>query len=160
MDYVFSYASPLGPITLASDGEALIGLWFDGQAHDRATLSPSWEEKRLPLFDEAARWLDLYFAGQLPDFTPKLAPRGTAFQQAVWEKLRTIPYGKTTTYGELARALNCPSAYRAVGGAVGRNPLSLLIPCHRVLGADGRLTGYAGGLRRKQWLLALEGVDP
>jgi len=159
MDYTCSYESPLGPITLASDGEALIGLWFGGQKHFAYNLSPAFEEKALPVLDETRRWLDLYFAGQIPDFTPKLAPRGTAFQQRVWEKLRTIPYGKTSTYGELARAMDCASA-RAVGSAVGRNPISLLIPCHRVLGADGRLTGYAGGLDRKQWLLALEGVKP
>ena len=159
MDYTCSYDSPLGPITLAGDGEALIGLWFDGQKHFAHSLSPAFEEKSLPVFEEARRWLELYFAGQVPDFTPKLAPRGTAFQQAVWQKLGTIPYGKTSTYGELARALNCASA-RAVGGAVGRNPISLLIPCHRVLGAGGRLTGYAGGLSRKQWLLALEGIEP
>ncbi len=158
MDYTCSYDSPLGSITLAGDGEALIGLWFDGQKHFAHRLSPAFEEKSLPVFDETRRWLELYFAGQIPDFTPKLAPRGTAFQQAVWEKLGTIPYGKTSTYGELARDLGCASA-RAVGGAVGRNPISLLIPCHRVLGAGGRLTGYAGGLSRKQWLLALEGIE-
>ena len=159
MDYTCSYDSPLGPITLAGDGEALIGLWFNGQKHFAHRLSPAFEEKSLPVFEEARRWLELYFAGQVPSFTPKLAPRGTAFQQAVWQKLGAIPYGKTSTYGELARTLNCASA-RAVGGAVGLNPISLLIPCHRVLGTGGRLTGYAGGLSRKQWLLALEGIEP
>lgn len=159
MDYTFSVASPLGPVTLASDGKALIGLWFDGQKHFASTLSSRREEKNLPVFDETRRWLDLYFHGRVPDYTPALAPRGTAFQQAVWEKLRAIPYGKTVTYGELARDLGCASP-RAVGGAVGRNPISLLIPCHRVLGAGGRLTGYAGGLERKHWLLSLEGNEP
>lgn len=158
MDYTFSYASPLGPMTLASDGEALIGLWFDGQKYDAATLSPARGEKALPVFEETARWLDLYFSGQTPDFTPKLAPRGTAFQQAVWTGLASIPYGQTTTYGEMARRLGCPSA-RAVGGAVGRNPIFVILPCHRVLGAGGRLTGYAGGLEKKKALLALEGID-
>jgi methylated-DNA-[protein]-cysteine S-methyltransferase len=159
MDYTFSISSPLGPITLASDGDALIGLWFDGQNHFAYRLSPEFEEKPLPVFDETRRWLDLYFAGQVPDFMPKLAPRGTAFQQAVWERLQAIPYGQTVTYGELAGDLGCASA-RAVGGAVGRNPISLLIPCHRVLGASGRLTGYAGGLERKRALLGLEGIAP
>ena len=99
MDYTCSYDSPLGPITLAGDGEALIGLWFDGQKHFAHRLSPAFEEKSLPVFEEARRWLELYFAGQVPSFTPKLAPRGTAFQQAVWEKLGTIPYGKTSWPG-------------------------------------------------------------
>lgn len=156
MDYIFTASTPLGPVTLAGDGEALIGLWFDGQAHDRAGLSPCCEEKCLLVFEETLRWLELYFSGQVPDFTPKLAPRGTLFQLRVWARLREIPCGQTLTYGELARELGCASA-RAVGGAVGRNPISILIPCHRVLGAGGRLTGYAGGTERKSRLLALEG---
>lgn len=158
MDYFCHVPSPLGGITLASDGEALIGLWFDAQAHFGAGLDSAQEEKALPVFDEALRWLALYFAGREPDFTPPLRPRGTAFQRAVWEALLSIPYGHTTSYGALARKLRIASA-RAVGAAVGRNPVSLIIPCHRVLGADGRLTGYAGGLERKSWLLRLEGLE-
>lgn len=157
MDCIYHASTPLGPVTLAGDGEGLVGLWFDGQAHDRAGLSPQREEKLLPVFEETLRWLELYFAGQVPDFCPPLRPRGTAFQQRVWALLRQIPRGQTRSYGELARELGCPSA-RAVGGAVGRNPISLLIPCHRVVGADGRLTGYAGGLERKERLLRLEGI--
>ena len=157
MDFLCHIPSPLGGLTLASDGEALTGLWFDGQAHYGAGLSDVREESPLPVFEEARRWLALYFDGRQPDFAPPLCPRGTAFQRAVLDALLDIPYGQTTTYGELARRLGGASA-RAVGGAVGRNPVSIIIPCHRVLGADGRLTGYAGGLERKRCLLRLEGA--
>ena len=155
MDYTCHYNSPLGGITLSSDGEALTGLWFDGQKYFADTLDTEHAEKRLPVFDEAVRWLDLYFGGEVPDFTPELSPRGSAFQRSVWDALLAIPYGHTTTYGEIAKKLGCKSA-QAVGGAVGRNPVSLLIPCHRVLGADGSLTGYAGGVDKKRSLLKLE----
>ena len=155
MDYTCHYDSPLGGITLSSDGEALTGLWFDGQKYFADTLDTEHEEKRLPVFDEAVRWLDLYFGGEVPDFTPELSPRGSAFRRRVWDALLAIPYGHTTTYGEIAKKLGCKSA-QAVGGAVGHNPISLLIPCHRVLGADGSLTGYAGGVDKKRSLLALE----
>jgi len=155
MDYTCHYDSPLGGITLSSDGEALTGLWFDGQKYFADTLDTEHAEKRLPVFDEAVRWLDLYFGGEVPDFTPELSPRGSAFRRRVWDALLAIPYGHTTTYGEIAKKLGCKSA-QAVGGAVGRNPVSLLIPCHRVLGADGSLTGYAGGVDKKRSLLALE----
>ncbi|MBQ6173181.1 MAG: methylated-DNA--[Clostridia bacterium] len=152
--------SPLGMILLASDGEALTGLWFDGQK-GAPVLPDDVEEERLPVFDEAGRWLRVYFAGCEPDFTPPLRPGGTAFQQTVWGLLRRIPYGETVTYGRLseetARLLGRPRmSAQAVGGAVGRNPISLIVPCHRVIGADGSLTGYAGGLRRKEYLLTLE----
>ena len=137
MDYTWRYDSPLGGITLASDGEALIGLWFDGQAHFAASLSETREACPLPVFDEAARWLDIYFAGREPDFMPKLAPRGAPFRQAVWAALRTSPYGQTATYGDIAARIGLPrAAARAVGGAVARNPVSLMIPCHRAVGAD------------------------
>ena len=155
MDYTCHYDSPLGGITLSSDGEALTGLWFDGQKYFADTLDTEHAEKRLPVFDEAVRWLDLYFGGEVPDFTPELSPRGSAFRRRVWDALLAIPYGHTTTYGEIAKKLGCKSA-QAVGGAVGHNPISLLIPCHRVLGADGSLTGYAGGVDKKRSLLALE----
>ena len=155
MDYTCHYDSPLGGITLASDGEALTGLWFDGQKYFADTLDAEHEEQPLPVFDEAVRWLDLYFGGEVPDFTLELSPRGSAFRRRVWDALLAIPYGHTTTYGEIAKKLGCKSA-QAVGGAVGRNPVSLLIPCHRVLGADGSLTGYAGGVDKKRSLLRLE----
>ena len=146
---------------MACNGEALTGLWFAGQKHFAAGLSPAHEEKDLPVFALARRWLDDYFSGQAPGFTPPLLPRGTRFQMEVWDALTVIPYGQTTTYGavaaELARRKGVPAvSARAVGVAVGRNPISLIIPCHRVIGADGSLTGYAGGLERKEKLLALE----
>ena len=160
MIYTVHYTSPLGGITLASDGMALTGLYFDGE-RDFPDLSAA-HKKDLPVFGEAMHWLDLYFAGKEPDFSPALNPTGTAFQQAVWEILRTIPYGGTTTYGAIAKRLEKVRGKRmsaqAVGGAVGRNPISILIPCHRVIGADGSLTGYAGGLDKKEYLLGLEGT--
>ena len=157
MEYVHRYASPLGGVTLASDGESLIGLWFDGQKYFASTLDKEHEERSLPVFEDADRWLKCYFSGQNPDFTPALNLRGTGFCKAVWEALRKIPYGKTVTYGDITRQLGLPPVYaRAVGSAAGRNPISIIIPCHRVIGADGSLTGYAGGLDRKTKLLTLE----
>ncbi len=155
MEYTHHCLSPLGGITLSCDGDALTGLWFDGQKHFAETLSEIHEERYLPVFRDAELWLDLYFSGKQPDFTPPLRPRGTAFRRAVWDVLLSIPYGRTITYAQAARMLGCPSP-RAVGNAVGRNPISLIIPCHRVVGSDGRLTGYAGGTDRKAALLELE----
>lgn len=155
MDYTCHYDSPLGGITMASDGKALTGLWFDGQKYFADTLDAEHSEKALPVFHEAAKWLDLYFGGTVPDFTPRLNPRGSAFRCRVWDVLLTIPYGHTMTYGRIAQRLGCRSA-QAIGGAVGHNPISLIIPCHRVLGADGSLTGYAGGVDKKRSLLELE----
>ena len=160
MLYTSHYTSPLGGITLTSDGMALTGLYFDGE-RDFPDLSAA-HKKDLPVFGEVLRWLDLYFAGKKPDFMPPLAPVGTPFQQAVWEILKTTPYGETTTYGAIAKQLEKDTGRRmsaqAVGGAVGRNPISILIPCHRVIGANGSLTGYAGGLDKKECLLGLEGA--
>lgn len=156
MNCTLHYDSPLGGITLASDGQALTGLWFDGQKHFGNTIGTQAAlPAELPIFDEARRWLDIYFSGCKPDFMPPLLLRGTSFQQRVWEALLTIPYGHTVTYGELAHQLGCRSA-QAVGGAVGRNPISIIVPCHRIVGANGSLTGYAGGLDRKRALLQLE----
>ena len=154
MTYSAFLASPLGGIRLASDGEALTGLWFDGQKFFPADLPEPGRADALPVFIETRRWLDLYFSGARPDFAPALRPAGTPFQHSVWALLLEIPYGRTVSYGALASRLG--SSPRAVGGAVGRNPISLLIPCHRVLGADGSLTGYAGGTDRKRRLLRLE----
>ena len=157
MDYTWHYDSPLGGITLASDGDSLVGLWFDGQKHFAGGLDPEHEERRLPVFDDACRWLDAYFSGRVPDFTPKLKLRTTAFRRKVWEILLTIPYGKTMTYGEIAAKLGGgPMSARAVGGAVGHNAILLIIPCHRVVGSRGTLTGYAAGLDRKARLLWME----
>ena len=148
------YDSPLGEMVLASDGEALTGLWFVGQRRFPDELPQIGDVGALSVFRETARWLDGYFAGARADFTAALAPRGTPFSLAVWALLREIPYGETVTYGELACRLG--SSPRAVGGAVGRNPISIVVPCHRVVGTGGALTGYAGGLLRKRQLLALE----
>ena len=155
------YDSPLGCITLTGEGDALTGLRFEGRRPPAELLSAGHEEKPLPVLSEAARWLDLYFAGRDPGFTPTLRLKGSPFSRAVWELLLTVPFGETVTYGALAarlaeaRGLPRMSA-QAVGGAVGRNPVALIVPCHRVIGADGGLVGYGGGLRRKEILLELE----
>ena len=163
MDCTHHYDSPLGGITLASDGEALTGLWIDGQKHFAETLKADAGERDLPVFAEAERWLDIYFSGRAPEFTPRLCMRTTAFRKTVWDILLTIPWGQTMTYGEIAaeaarRTGQARVSARAVGGAVGHNAISLIIPCHRVVGKDGGMTGYAGGLDRKIRLLRLEGV--
>lgn len=158
MDYITHYQSLLGGITLASDGEALVGLWFDGQNFFADTLDPRHEEcSDLPVFEEARRWLDIYFSGKAPDFIPVLNMRASGFRRRVWETLLTIPFGHTMTYGDIAKRMGCKSA-QAVGGAVSHNSISLIIPCHRVLGSKGSLTGYAGGLDKKMGLMRLEGV--
>ena len=164
MDYTRHYDSPLGGITLAGGGETLTGLWFDGQKHFAETLSAEHAARNLPVLDETVRWLDLYFSGKDPGFTPALNMRTTAFRKAVWEILLTIPYGRTMTYGQIAERIAEQTgtrlvSARAVGGAVGHNAISLIIPCHRVVGADGSLTGYAGGTDRKRELLRMEGAD-
>ena len=150
------YASPLGEIVLAAEGNALTGLWFAGQRHFPAALPAPGALGASPALEAAARWLERYFAGERPAFDLPLAPEGTPFQQKVWARLRAIPYGETVTYGALAAELG--TSARALGGAVARNPISLIIPCHRVVGAGGALTGYAGGTRRKEALLRLEHV--
>ena len=164
MDCTRHYDSPLGGITLAGDGEALTGLWFDGQEHFAETLSAGHEARNLPVLDETVRWLDLYFSGKDPGFTPALEMRTTPFRKAVWEILLTIPYGRTTTYGQIAERIAEQTGVRrmsaqAVGGAVGHNAFALIVPCHRVVGADGSLTGYAGGIDKKLKLLRMEGAD-
>ncbi|WP_455143677.1 methylated-DNA--[protein]-cysteine S-methyltransferase [Selenomonas noxia] len=162
MLYTAHYDSPLGGMTLVSDGTALVGLYFDGQKYAAEGLDATHTQKNLPIFKEVRRWLDVYFSGRKPDFMPVLAPHGTAFQQSVWEILRTIPYGQTVTYGAIARRIeqntDCRMSAQAVGGAVGRNPISILIPCHRVVGTNGSLTGYAGGIDKKERLLQWEGA--
>ena len=161
MDFIYHYDSPLGILTMACDGNALTGLWFSGQKHYGETLPAEYAERFQPVFAETARWLDLYFSGSIPDFTPALNLRGTAFRRAVWEILLTIPYGRTTTYGRIAETVAARKgtgrlSAQAVGNAVGHNPVSLIVPCHRVVGADGSLTGYAGGTDRKRKLLEME----
>ena len=146
--------SPLGELILVSDGSALTGLRFTGQRHFPAGLPAPGPVSASEVFEDTARWLELYFSGERPSLLPRLSPEGTAFQRTVWERLLRIPYGKTVTYAELAAGLG--TSARAVGGALGRNPISLIIPCHRVVGAGGALTGYAGGIGRKEALLRFE----
>ena len=157
MLFLTHYASPLGPILLAADETGLTGLWFEGQKYFPSFLGVEYQEKETPVLTETVRWLDVYFSGKDSGFLPPLHPQGSPFRQTVWDILLTIPRGQTMTYGEIARRLGVHSA-QAVGGAVGHNPISILIPCHRVVGSDGSLTGYAGGLDRKTRLLQLEGA--
>ena len=161
MDYIYRYDSPIGKMTMASDGTALTGLWFDGQKYFAGTLSEPYEEKLLPVFEDTIRWLDTYFSGEIPAFMPELSVQSTPFRKAVRDILLTIPYGQTITYGEIADIIAQQTGKKmsaqAVGGAVGHNPVSIIIPCHRVVGADGSMTGYAGGIVRKKFLLELEG---
>ena len=153
MHYTQTISSPLGNILLSADEVGLTGLWFDGGRYYAETLPEEHVERETPILMDTKRWLDVYFTGREPDFTPPLHPAGSSFRQVVWQLLLEIPYGQTTTYGAL---LGDGASARAVGGAVGRNPISIIVPCHRVIGADGSLTGYAGGVDRKTRLLALE----
>lgn len=182
MQYVSNYASPLGRLLLAADEEGLIGLWFEGQKYYARGLEAEHElldignaggdskedkessedrAKAIRILSDAGRWLDSYFSGKEPDISVPLHLIGTEFQREVWKELLLINYGETRSYGEIAkslakrRGLDKLSA-RAVGSAVGHNPISIIVPCHRVVGSDGSLTGYAGGLERKQRLLSLE----
>ena len=149
---------------MASDGTHLIGLWFDGQKYFSDSLQGPVQEKSLPVFKDTCRWLDTYFSGKDPGFTPPIAMRTTPFRKQVWEIMLQIPYGRTLTYGKIAdkmaskRGIKKMSA-QAVGGAVGHNSISLIIPCHRVIGSGGNLTGYAGGIKTKIKLLNLEGIQ-
>jgi methylated-DNA-[protein]-cysteine S-methyltransferase len=153
MRYYTEYPSPIGPLTLVSDGSALTGLWMQTQHFDVSGLT---RQDCLPLFTEVSEWMDAYFAGNPVATTFTLSPAGTAFQKKVWEILLTISYGKTTTYGAIARQLGPNMSAQAVGQAVGKNPIAIIIPCHRVVGAKGQLTGYAGGIENKKWLLRHE----
>ena len=159
--YTSIYPSRLGDILLAADEIGLTGLWFFGQSYFADTLPAEQIAQETPILAQAKEWLDEYFSGKEPDFTPTLHPMGSPFRQAVWKLLLQIPYGQTTTYGEIARQLeklqNRPHmSAQAVGGAVGHNGISIIIPCHRVVGTKGSLTGYAGGLDKKMALLELE----
>ena len=161
MIYTCTYKSMLGDILLASDETGLTGLWFEGQKYFANTLPEEHISQETEILAEAKKWLDIYFAGKEPKFTPPLHPNGSAFRQAVWKILLQIPYGQTITYGEIARQLakmqNVPHmSAQAVGGAVGHNEVSIIIPCHRVIGSNGKLIGYAGGLNLKNYLLELE----
>mgnify|MGYP000838926229 FL=1 len=164
MTYTMHYDSPLGRILLAADEEGMTGVWFEAQKYFAAKLPPEHEEGTMPVLGDACRWLDVYFSGREPDFTPKLHLIGSDFRQAVWALLLQIPYGQTTTYGALAKQLaekqgRPRMSAQAVGGAVGHNRIAILIPCHRVVGTNGSLTGYAGGIDKKEKLLRMEHVN-
>lgn len=146
-------ASPVGPLLLVADGRALLEIRFGGGRSDDVS-----SERETALLRETHTQLDAYFAGSLREFDLPLAPRGTQFQLRVWRALLEIPYGETWSYADVARRLDSPTATRAVGAANGRNPLPIVVPCHRVIGADGSLTGYGGGLEIKRSLLRLEGT--
>lgn len=153
----------MGEMTLASNGEELSGLWFEGQKYFASNMRGRIEEKDLPVFEQTEKWLDIYFSGKAPDFTPPLSFSGISpFRKRVWEIMLAVPYGQTTTYGKIAERIGRETGKRvsaqAVGGAVGHNSISVIIPCHRVLGANGDLTGYAGGVDKKVALLKGEGV--
>lgn len=164
MQYTSHYQSPLGGILLAADEAGLTGLWFEGQKYFAHGLDKKHEEKEIPLFETVRHWLDTYFSGTEPGFAVPLHFTGTSFQNEVWKILCAIPYGQTTTYTAVAKRLaerrNLEHmSPQAVGGAVGHNKISIIVPCHRVIGFRGSLTGYAGGIDKKQSLLALEGAD-
>jgi methylated-DNA-[protein]-cysteine S-methyltransferase len=148
--------SPVGRLMLTGDEHVLTGVYFENDTQLPAPL-PAWIQDDRPL-TAAREQLNEYFAGKRKHFELPLALEGTAFQRRVWEALTGIPFGTTISYAELARRVAMPKAMRAVGAANGRNPISIVVPCHRVIGADGSLTGYGGGLPRKRWLLELEGT--
>ena len=164
MVYTCTYKSKLGEILLAADEIGLTGLWFTGQKYFASTLSDEHISRETPVLSEAKEWLDVYFSGKEPDFTVPLHFTGTDFQNEVWEILCTIPYGQTIAYGEIAKQIAAKKGLprmsaQAVGGAVGHNEISIIVPCHRVVGTNGSLTGYAGGTEKKVELLKLENVD-
>lgn len=163
MQYTSKYQSPLGEIMIAADEKGLTGLWFMGQKYFALYLDKENVEEETPILKDTKKWLDIYFSGKEPNFKLPLHFTGTDFQNEVWEILYSIPYGKTMTYGQIAnilakrRGIEKMSA-QAVGGAVGHNEISIIVPCHRVVGSQGSLTGYAGGIDRKVALLKLENV--
>ena len=152
--YFTEFPSPIGTIQLRGTGAALTGVFMETHRHESARPADALRDAR-PL-RAAQRELEEYFEGERREFSLALEPAGTPFQMRVWQALRAIPYGETISYGELARRIGQPRAVRAVGLANGRNPISIIVPCHRVIGANGTLTGYGGGLERKRFLLALE----
>lgn len=164
MLYYKKITSPLGEITLRSDGEYLTGLWFASDKHYSDKDIVGGKAKHLPVFEQAEKWLAEYFAGCEPKTNVPIKLAGSAFQLQVWELLQKIPYGSLITYGDVAKQVAAQNGIarmsaQAVGGAVGHNPICIIVPCHRVVGASGSLTGYGGGMWRKVQLLELEGVD-
>lgn len=164
MHYQTNYNSPLDLLTLTSDGEALTGIYWQNQVEAIAHFDETYSKQDLPIFQEVKKWLDAYFKGESPEITFSLAPRGSEFRQQVWSILLDIPYGETWTYSDIAKRIAkergiTRMAAQAVGGAVGSNPISIVIPCHRVVGKGGNLTGYGGGMDNKIQLLQVENVD-
>lgn len=157
MSEYISTSTPIGPLRLVADDGGLREIHFEAGRHPRAP-SESWQARETEVLREARVQLAAYFSGQLRAFDLPLAPRGSPFQLRVWRALRDVPYGTTCSYSDVARRLGNASATRAVGAANGRNPLPIVVPCHRVIGADGSLTGYGGGLAIKRFLLRLEGA--
>ena len=153
------YDSPVGTLMLAATDTGIHAVEFPENRHP-VKRHGDWREGAHALLDAAMRQLDDYFAGKRRDFDLPLAPRGTPFQLQVWQALRSIPFGQTWSYARLAQAVDNPSAMRAVGAANGRNPIPIIVPCHRVIGANGTLTGFGGGLPTKEFLLRLEGALP
>ncbi len=150
------YDSPLGTVTLQANEQGLLGVWFE--THTTKPEDLGTQEDSFPIFQSVKEQLERYFAGDAVQFDVPIAAKGTPFQQSVWHALTTIPYGETWSYAQLADAIGNPKAVRAVGLANGKNPVSVIVPCHRVIGKNGKLTGYAGGIERKQRLLAIEGI--
>ena len=164
MQYTKHYGSPLGGILIACDEQGLTGIWFDGEKYYADSLDAEHKKMDTEVIESTVRWLDIYFSGREPQFTPPIHMTGTHFQMSVWDILLKIPYGKTVSYGDIAVEIAALQGIKrmsaqAVGGAVGHNKISVIIPCHRVVGADGSLTGYAGGLDKKRALLELEHVN-
>ena len=156
MSYTYKSPSPIGAIVASSDGTNITGLWFKGQKYFASTLTSNAQKCDLPIFQKLQKWLNLYFTGIEPNFALPLKPFGSEFRQLIWKELCKIPYGQVVTYGNIAKKLS--TSARAIGGAVGHNPISIIIPCHRVIGTNGNLTGYAGGIDKKIQLLKLEGA--
>lgn len=156
--YISYYESPLGKILLASDGTYLTGLWFVNQKYFAQNLTTATVASEKEIFTLTKTWLDLYFKAQNPNFVIPIKLLGTTYQKKVWNKLLEIPYGTTITYGQIAKSLN--TSARAVGSAVGKNPISVIVPCHRVIGKNNKMTGYAGGINKKEYLLQLESSKP
>lgn len=164
MLYTYKYCSPLGDMLFASDGEALIGDWFIGQRYFPGTLIGESKEYDLPIFRQTSEWFDIYFAGNTPDFIPSIHFIGSPFQVTVWRLLQQIPYGTVVTYNDIAKEISRQRGIermsaQAVGGAVGHNPINIIVPCHRVIGTNGSLTGYGGGIDRKIKLLTIEHIN-
>lgn len=161
MDYIQEYNSPLGSITIASDEASVTGIWFDNSRFFSETLSKKYLNQATAAAEQAVHWLDIYFNNKIPDFTPPLLLKGTDFRMTVWKMLLDIPYGETVSYGDIAKAIAKrrgieKMSAQAVGNAVGHNPISIIVPCHRVVGSKGSLTGYGGGIKRKKALLDIE----